>query len=220
MQGIISRRGGTYRRRLLDAMLAERLSDVTGGVLDVGGKKAHRRGTFRIPLTADRWVAVNIDPGVRPEVVGDAAMLPIASESFDRVVCCELLEHVADPAGVCREIHRVLVPGGCAVVTVPFLYPVHGDPFDFHRFTPGQLERMLAPFERVEVEPMGGWSGTVGMLLELGVRDVRRGAGARPLRVAGRVLGRLLVRFDRPGDGRFTTGYFCTAYKKIGPVHS
>ena len=37
-----------------------------------------------------------------------------ASEVFDVVTCMEMLEHVADPAAVLRDIHALLKPGGWA----------------------------------------------------------------------------------------------------------
>jgi ubiquinone/menaquinone biosynthesis C-methylase UbiE len=51
-------------------------------------------------------------------VEGDAQALPFAEASFD-VVCCQLgLQFFPDREGALREIRRVLVPGGRAVVMV------------------------------------------------------------------------------------------------------
>ncbi len=44
------------------------------------------------------------------EARGEA--LPFASAAFDYVCCCDVLEHVPDPALVIAEIARVLKPGG------------------------------------------------------------------------------------------------------------
>ncbi|MEM1373599.1 MAG: methyltransferase domain-containing protein [Pseudomonadota bacterium] len=38
--------------------------------------------------------------------------LPYADGAFDHVVCVDVLEHVQDLAQVCREVARVLKPGG------------------------------------------------------------------------------------------------------------
>jgi len=43
---------------------------------------------------------------------GDAHHLPFAEAQFDVVYCRYVLEHVADPALVLREMRRVLKPGG------------------------------------------------------------------------------------------------------------
>lgn len=40
------------------------------------------------------------------------APLPVSDAAFDRVLCCLVLEHVADPAGLFRELARVCRPGG------------------------------------------------------------------------------------------------------------
>ncbi len=54
-----------------------------------------------------------------PIVVGAGERLPYPAESFDVVVCMDVLEHVADAPAVLGEIHRVLKVGGVALTTVP-----------------------------------------------------------------------------------------------------
>jgi ubiquinone/menaquinone biosynthesis C-methylase UbiE len=46
-----------------------------------------------------------------------AERLPFPDASFDRVLSREVIEHVMDPQAMLSEIHRVLRPGGVAVVT-------------------------------------------------------------------------------------------------------
>jgi len=47
---------------------------------------------------------------------GDAAALPFAGETFDFVVCRAAFKNFSDPAGALNEMHRVLRPGGSALV--------------------------------------------------------------------------------------------------------
>ena len=47
---------------------------------------------------------------------GTAAELPMPSESVDLVWCERVLQHLADPVSALREMHRVLRPGGRALV--------------------------------------------------------------------------------------------------------
>ncbi|TRZ49950.1 class I SAM-dependent methyltransferase [bacterium] len=61
--------------------------------------------------------------------------MPFAENSFDAIICSELLEHVPSPASVLHEAYRTLRPGGTLFICVPFMYQIHGDPYDFGRYT-------------------------------------------------------------------------------------
>jgi SAM-dependent methyltransferase len=79
--------------------------------------------------TATEWYGTN------PEVFGDAQSLPVASDSIDHALLLDVLEHIPDPGRCLAELHRVLKPGGTLTLQVPFMYPVHDAPLDFHRWT-------------------------------------------------------------------------------------
>lgn len=49
--------------------------------------------------------------------------LPFADDSFDKVICSEVLEHVPDYGVVLSVIKRVLRPGGIFAVSVPRWFP-------------------------------------------------------------------------------------------------
>jgi len=51
--------------------------------------------------------------------VMDAEGLEFDSDSFDRIVCSEVLEHLLQPEKALNEMHRVLKPTGQIVVTTP-----------------------------------------------------------------------------------------------------
>jgi SAM-dependent methyltransferase len=45
---------------------------------------------------------------------------PYPDDSFDLVLCCELIEHlILDPSHMLCEIHRILKPGGHILITTP-----------------------------------------------------------------------------------------------------
>ncbi|MCX5896482.1 MAG: methyltransferase domain-containing protein [Proteobacteria bacterium] len=48
-----------------------------------------------------------------------AEHLPLRNESFDKILCSEVLEHIAVDRGVLKELVRILRPGGILVITVP-----------------------------------------------------------------------------------------------------
>ncbi len=51
----------------------------------------------------------------------DACCLPFKADSFDYVLCSELLEHLASPGSCISEVYRILKDGGIAVITCPCL---------------------------------------------------------------------------------------------------
>jgi 2-polyprenyl-3-methyl-5-hydroxy-6-metoxy-1,4-benzoquinol methylase len=54
-------------------------------------------------------VTIDIDPRLKPDVVGSVLDLPYDDNTFDLVLCCEVLEHIpfVDFTRACLEIRRV-----------------------------------------------------------------------------------------------------------------
>ncbi|ROR98823.1 methyltransferase family protein [Sinobacterium caligoides] len=55
--------------------------------------------------------------------VANALQLPFADNTFDKVICSEVLEHIPDWEGALDEIRRVLKPGGNFCASVPRAWP-------------------------------------------------------------------------------------------------
>src|SRR5207249_6934470 len=51
--------------------------------------------------------------------LGPLASHQFASGSFDAIAMSHVIEHVHDPAGLLRECHRILRPGGLLSVVTP-----------------------------------------------------------------------------------------------------
>jgi 2-polyprenyl-3-methyl-5-hydroxy-6-metoxy-1,4-benzoquinol methylase len=86
-------------------------------------------------------------PGAAPGVTlqaGDVAALDFPAESFDLVVCFEVIEHVEDTDGVLDELARVLAPGGLLLISSPNRERyVPGNPHHRYEFTPEELRATL-----------------------------------------------------------------------------
>jgi SAM-dependent methyltransferase len=83
----------------------------------------------------------------------------VADATFDLVVLDQTLEHIAHPERALSEVRRVLKPGGTAVVTTPFLVPVHtgANYGDYYRWTPQGLAVTL---DRTGFDAkIRGWGG-------------------------------------------------------------
>jgi ubiquinone/menaquinone biosynthesis C-methylase UbiE len=63
-------------------------------------------------------VSADLDPQVG-ELTLDITAIDLPDASFDSVLCSHVLEHVPDDRAAMRELRRILVPGGRAIVMVP-----------------------------------------------------------------------------------------------------
>ena len=92
-------------------------------VLEIGGGSGYQASII------DSWGCniVALDLGDRsseqaryyPVQEYDGARIPFPGASFDLVFSSNVLEHVGDLKPLCREMHRVLVPGGVALHILP-----------------------------------------------------------------------------------------------------
>jgi SAM-dependent methyltransferase len=108
--------------------------------------------------------------GIRSE---DLTQLTYPDASFDLVLTSETLEHVPDLDAALREIHRVLVPGGRHVFTIPLM---PGVPKTYRRAIlriDGAIEHFAVP-----ISHPGGDSGAL-VFTEFGadIPDILKNAG-------------------------------------------
>jgi len=80
----------------------------------------------------------------------DIHQMPFASHTFDVVLCNHVLEHVQNDRQALSEIHRVLKPGGYAILQVPFFHPVPDTTFEDPAVTdPHEREKMFGQSDHV-----------------------------------------------------------------------
>ena len=158
----------TFRRYHLDNLLSQ--IDFYGKVLDVGGKKINKRGKFRPPINnVISWEYLNTDESTNPDYIYNAEKIGLDSASFDFIVLTEVLEHLENPILALKECNRLLKKSGTLILTMPFLYGIHGDPNDFQRWTPSKfnLELTKVGFKEIEILTMGGFFAVLFDLLRM-----------------------------------------------------
>jgi SAM-dependent methyltransferase len=92
------------------------------------------------------------------DVVCPATDLKFNNDQFDTVLCTQVLEHVFEHDKLMSEAFRVLKPGGHLILTVPFAWELHEEPYDFFRYTKHALKQLFEQtgFEIDYIKPNGG----------------------------------------------------------------
>ena len=184
-------------------------------LLNIGSQSADFAGmtpwiysNFLGPLKSRGVKIVNTDliasEGV--DLVGDLLDEKFVSEiremGFKSVVCTNLLEHVADPALVARNISKTVPVGGYIFVSCPRRFPYHPDPID-NGFRPDPKE-LVSHFPCTQVVE----SGIVEC--ETGWEHLGQGGKSR-----ARKLCRLALPFIRPKGWMDTARTLAWSFRKF-----
>lgn len=149
----------------------KKLNLKSGKCLIVGDSLNDSTGRIRNPVLLDMLpnqleVLAPTYPGV------DMQAMPYADNTFDFVLTDQVLEHVRKPWQGVSEIHRVLKPKGIAVITSALLFPIHGVPHDYFRFTPDGLAVLCEDFSIIHA---CAGTGNVKFAVNI-IQDTRGGA--------------------------------------------
>jgi SAM-dependent methyltransferase len=77
------------------------------------------------------------------DVFYDGNAFPFEDSSFDSIISNQVLEHVFNPDKHLSEIRRVLKTGGKILISVPFLWDEHEQPYDYARYSSFGLRHLL-----------------------------------------------------------------------------
>lgn len=133
-----------FSRRSIYVAMADMASKIHGRMVDVGYGGQPYRNLF----TVDEYCGVELDTELnrktkKADIYYDGVSLPFESDRFDALLCNQVLEHVQDEDPFVAELARVLRPGGAMILSAPFLWDEHEQPFDFKRYTSYGMQSLL-----------------------------------------------------------------------------
>ncbi|MBA2294756.1 MAG: class I SAM-dependent methyltransferase [Actinobacteria bacterium] len=187
------------------AFEAKRAADDLGPyrLLDVGCGEMPYRPIFE--PHASEIVGLDAVENPRATLTGPIEAIPAPDESFDLVLCAQVLEHVEDPDKGVSELHRVVRPGGRVLLSTHGTMVYHPNPVDLWRWTGAGLERLFArngAWASVSVSAGAGTASSLAMLNALYLDHALRRGPLRPLRP--RVVA-AVNRLGRAIDGKMST---------------
>jgi SAM-dependent methyltransferase len=124
--------------------MAELGRHITGKTLDIGCGGKHYENLCEF----SEYIGVEIDTEEnrktkKADFYYDGCKLPFEDSCFDSVVTNQVFEHVFNPDVFLNEACRVLKPGGLMLITAPFVWDEHEQPYDFARYTSFGMRALL-----------------------------------------------------------------------------
>lgn len=145
-----------FARKGLFEAITPLLVRFAGRVLDVGcGSKPYKKYC----VNSSEYVGLEIDTPEnrrrkKADFFYDGSVFPFESSNFDCVLSNEVFEHVFNPTQFLSEINRVLKKDGLFLISVPFVWDEHEQPYDYARYSSFGLKHNLekAGFEILEAK--------------------------------------------------------------------
>ena len=144
---------GYFWNKELHRNLSNLTPKLSGRLLDIGcGEKP-----YKCMCNVDEHIGIEIDDGdikkrTHADVLYDGEVMPFEDKYFDSALSTEVIEHVSDPDVLLKEVNRVMKTDGVLLMSSPFFYEEHGQPYDYIRYTSFGLKCLLEKygFEVVE----------------------------------------------------------------------
>jgi SAM-dependent methyltransferase len=135
--------------------VSKRSHQLTGRLLDVGcGTKPY----ISLFHTVHAYIGMDYDSPAhrsytKADIFYNGGQFPFEQNSFDSILSTEVLEHVFNREEHLKECFRVLKPGGLMLLTTPFVWDEHSQPYDFGRYSSFGLTHVMneAGFEVIEL---------------------------------------------------------------------
>ncbi len=142
-----------FARKGLYQNVSELIENLNGKLLDIGcGTKP-----YQDLCKVDDYIGLEIDDeGNRnhnyADVFYDGKIIPFENNTFDSILSNQVFEHVFNPNDFLKEVNRVTKMGGVFLMTVPFVWDEHEQPYDYARYSSFGLRHILSEngFEVIE----------------------------------------------------------------------
>jgi SAM-dependent methyltransferase len=205
---------GNYQTYVVRYHILQAVEDAipffSGQLLDVGaGSSPYEElimasGKVREYIKLD-FASSDYHQGYELDLTWDGKTIPLSGQSIDTVFMTEVLEYVYKPGELLREVRRVLKPGGKLFLTVPFSWPMHELPFDYHRFTPIAIRAYFeeADFVVKDIKLLGGWDHSLA--LHIGLWLTNSSMGERKRKIAKLLAWPIYSYLIRKGVNEFTS---------------
>lgn len=142
-----------FARKGLYKHISELIHNLNGRVLDIGcGQKP-----YKALFSGGEYIGLEIDTPEnrttkKADYFYDGKTIPFENNSFDSLLSNQVFEHVFNPNEFLKELNRVLKMNGLLLMTIPFVWDEHEQPYDYARYSSFGIKHilMVCGFEVIE----------------------------------------------------------------------
>jgi SAM-dependent methyltransferase len=139
----------------------------TGKLIDIGcGDKPYEKMFANVEKYEGLEITTTVHTSTKADYFYDGNSFPFEKESYDSVILNEVLEHVFNPSVLFAEIKRIMKVDGKLLITVPFVWDEHEQPYDFARYSSFGLAHLLKT-NGFEIEVAEKSTPNIGVLFQL-----------------------------------------------------
>ncbi len=170
-------RGRPIDRYYIDRFIEANRALIRGRVLEI--KDLEYTSKFGKGVTQADVLDVNRENTAATVLDDIRSLSTIPDESYDCFIITQVLQYVDDLPAAARAIHRVLRPGGAALITLPTVGKLDGQEDHvsghFWRFTPDSARFIFSPHfqgDRLRIDAWGNARVGMSFLAGLAIEDL------------------------------------------------
>jgi SAM-dependent methyltransferase len=171
------------RQNILEVLKESASNYAKGSLIDMGCGMKPYENIFQ-PYVASyfgidypTFAEANYKEMTKADLFIDCTDTKLNNESFDTLLCTQVIEHIFETEKFIRECYRLLKKNGIGIFTIPFVYQSHAEPYDYFRFTKYSLEKLFsnAGFFIESIRPLEGSYATIKQLKILSFYNILNG---------------------------------------------
>lgn len=133
-----------FARKGLYNHISDLSKQLNGRILDIGCGSKPYQNLFEY----EEYIGLELDTPEnrakkKADYFYDGNTMPFLDKYFDSLISTQVFEHIFNPDDFLREANRVLKLGGKFLLTVPFVWDEHEQPYDYARYSSFGLKYIL-----------------------------------------------------------------------------
>ena len=152
------------------------------------------------------YIGVDMSLNSYADIIADNHQLPFKNNTFDIVIASEVLEHSSNEYQFIEELTRVSKNKALVFISLPFIFPEHGQPYDFQRLTKYKLKELFKNHKIISLKESNNIVSSVFVFINLFFRIILGSSGLlSPIYIFNNLLALAAEKIKPPNNAYLET---------------